>query len=108
MAVSRHKSRSETDVLRLILSDTRIGMTREAVERIFQPFEQADASIAKRFGGTGLGMSITRDLVALMGGQIQAESAPGRGLPALWTCPFKREREVLCRSPTLNGKGCGR
>ena len=60
--VSRHRNGNTTDIIRFIISDTGIGMTKEAVGRIFQPFEQADASIAKRFGGTGLGMSITRNL----------------------------------------------
>ena len=54
-------------------------MTKEAVAKIFRPFEQADASIAKRYGGTGLGMSITSNLVTLMDGQIQIESEPGVG-----------------------------
>lgn len=49
--VSRHRNGNTTDIIRFIISDTGIGMTKEAVGRIFQPFEQADASIAKRFGG---------------------------------------------------------
>ena len=69
--VSRHRNGNTTDIIRFIISDTGIGMTKEAVGRIFQPFEQADASIAKRFGGTGLGMSITRNLITLMGGRFR-------------------------------------
>ncbi|WP_195986021.1 response regulator [Clostridium sp. D33t1_170424_F3] len=97
--VSRHKIGNTTDVLRFILSDTGIGMTKEAAERIFQPFEQADASISKRFGGTGLGMSITKNLVALMGGQIQIESEPNVGTTCIVDLPFQKGKENSIPEP---------
>ncbi|KAB4815800.1 hybrid sensor histidine kinase/response regulator, partial [Bacteroides thetaiotaomicron] len=59
LTVTRIASKHSTDTLRFVIRDTGIGMTPEALERIFRPFEQADASIAGRYGGTGLGMSIT-------------------------------------------------
>ena len=61
------------------VADTGIGMTQEQVERIFDTFEQADASTARRFGGSGLGMTIVRRLVDLMQGEITVQSEPGRG-----------------------------
>ena len=61
------------------IADTGIGIPKEAQEGIFQPFAQADGSHARRFGGTGLGLTITRQLVALMGGTIWVESTPGQG-----------------------------
>ncbi|MDO4275670.1 MAG: response regulator [Eubacteriales bacterium] len=103
--VSRHKIGNTTDVLRFILSDTGIGMTKETVERIFQPFEQADASIAKRFGGTGLGMSITKNLIVLMGGQIQVESEPGVGTTCIVDLPFQKGEESCLPEPDFARQG---
>lgn len=90
LSVSRLASKSKVDILRFVLSDTGIGMTQEAAGRIFRPFEQADASIAGRYGGTGLGMSITSNLVALMGGSIQVESEPGEGSTFIVDLPFEK------------------
>lgn len=59
--------------------DTGIGMKAEFISRIFRPFEQEDTSTTRRFGGTGLGMAISDQLVKLMGGQIVVESLPESG-----------------------------
>lgn len=63
----------------LTVADTGIGMAPEMQQRIFESFVQADESIARRFGGTGLGLPICRQLLTLMGGRISVESSPGRG-----------------------------
>ncbi|WP_295542030.1 PAS domain S-box protein [uncultured Pseudacidovorax sp.] len=63
----------------LEVEDTGIGIEPELLEHIFDPFAQADASTSRRFGGTGLGTTISRQLTQLMGGSISVSSAPGRG-----------------------------
>ncbi len=63
----------------LTVRDTGIGMTADQVSRVFNRFEQADQSTARRFGGTGLGMAIVKQLVALMRGEVSVESTLGKG-----------------------------
>ena len=65
--------------VRLEVHDTGIGLNEAAKARLFQKFEQADGSIARRFGGTGLGLAICKQLVELMGGKIGADDRPGGG-----------------------------
>jgi len=70
---------SDGQRLGIAVSDTGIGMTPKQLGRLFQPFVQADAGTTRRFGGTGLGLTICRRLADLMGGAIRAESEAGRG-----------------------------
>lgn len=66
-------------MLHLRIQDTGIGIAADKIEHIFAPFAQADASTTRRFGGTGLGTTISRQLAQLMGGDIQIRSQPGQG-----------------------------
>ncbi|MCE1227770.1 MAG: ATP-binding protein, partial [Geobacteraceae bacterium] len=75
-------------VFRLMIRDTGIGMTAEALERIFNSFEQADSSTTRIYGGSGLGLSICRRLTELMGGHIWAESVFGKGSTFFVELPF--------------------
>ncbi len=75
-------------VFRLMICDTGIGMTSEALGRIFNSFEQADSSTTRIYGGSGLGLSICRRLTELMGGRIWAESVLGKGSTFFVELPF--------------------
>ena len=69
----------EGDEVVFRVSDTGIGMTEEQRAKLFQRFVQADSSTTRKFGGTGLGLSLTRALADLLGGTVEVESEPGRG-----------------------------
>ncbi len=76
--------------LRIEVSDTGIGFDAEAAERLFGRFVQADGSISRQFGGSGLGLSICKALSTLMGGEIIARSRPGQGSTFTVTVPLPR------------------
>ena len=87
-----------SDEIELRIVDTGVGVAPEALERLFEGFTQADSSIGRRFGGTGLGLTISRSLAQLMGGDIRLESVPGIGTSAIFTLPHKPAEPAVAPS----------
>jgi two-component system, sensor histidine kinase ChiS len=88
--------------LQVMLSDTGIGIPAEKMAQIFESFEQADGSTARRYGGTGLGLAITKQLVELHGGHIRVRSTVGIGSQFIFTLPLftGQEYETTLSMPT--------
>ncbi|MBP6814311.1 MAG: response regulator [Burkholderiaceae bacterium] len=84
--------------LRLTVSDTGIGMSRETQSRLFQAFTQADESMTRRFGGSGLGLTICRQLVGQMQGEIGVDSEPGQGARFWFTVELQPGLEMASSS----------
>jgi len=95
-------------VLQFSVHDTGIGIDPAAQEAIFSPFTQADSSTTRRFGGTGLGLTICRQLVALMGGALVVDSTPGRGSVFSFSLPLQVSTEAsataVCAAATPSGQ----
>ena len=70
---------ADQTVLTMVVTDTGCGMSEQMLAQVFQPFEQEDGSTARKYGGSGLGLSIVKYLVELMGGSISVKSAKGKG-----------------------------
>ena len=79
LTVEQLRKDSQRVYMKFIVKDTGIGMSKEYMSRIFHPFEQENAGTAKKFGGSGLGLSITNNLVQMMGGKIDVQSEQNQG-----------------------------
>ena len=76
---ARQRQEGSRDWVTISVGDTGIGMTAEQMGKLFQEFSQADASTTRKYGGTGLGLVISKRFCQMMGGDITVESEPGRG-----------------------------
>lgn len=93
--------------IRFSVVDTGIGIEPEALPGLFESFTQVDASTTRKYGGAGLGLAICRNLVELMGGQLDAASEPGRGSTFSFTLQLERQNEEIVEpvlSPEFRGK----
>ncbi|HAS3593736.1 TPA: transporter substrate-binding domain-containing protein [Vibrio cholerae] len=94
---------NDVHILKVGVQDTGIGMSAEELERIFQPFEQAERSTSRRFGGTGLGLSICQQLIELMKGEMLVESKKGEGSWIGFKIPLKVSTQSHT-DPQLHGQ----
>ncbi|GGW93075.1 ATP-binding protein [Alteromonas halophila] len=88
----------------MTIEDSGIGMSEGQLNRIFQPFTQADGSTNRKYGGTGLGLAIVKQLTELMNGKLDVESAPGRGSRFAVTLPlrvFQHQSGIISALPAL-------
>jgi signal transduction histidine kinase/ActR/RegA family two-component response regulator len=94
LTVQRGPEKNGAPTLRFTVEDTGIGFDAATRDRLFSRFEQADGAITRKFGGSGLGLSICRQLAEMMGGDLDCESEPGGGSAFILTVPL-----VACQAP---------
>jgi two-component system sensor histidine kinase/response regulator len=106
--IIRLKEQTDKDVLiYCAVRDTGIGLTPEHIGRLFQSFSQADTSTTRKFGGTGLGLVISKQLAELMGGEVGVESVPGKGSTFWFTARLDKgvgQQRKMALSGDLQGK----
>ncbi|KAL7620854.1 hypothetical protein AAE478_009852 [Parahypoxylon ruwenzoriense] len=91
-SVWKEKETNDTIEIKFVIEDTGIGIEEDVLKRLFQPFSQGDPSTARKFGGTGLGLTISKNLLDLMRGRITLESTIGSGTTATFWIPFNKSQ----------------
>ncbi|MES2440994.1 MAG: response regulator [Verrucomicrobiota bacterium] len=97
LIVSHHGNTPAADLVRFEIRDTGVGMDPSSLVRIFEPFHQTDGSNTRKYGGTGLGLTICKQIVEAMGGRIGVESHPGTGSTFWFTLAFARLEKPIKR-----------
>jgi PAS domain S-box-containing protein len=103
MRVERHEPEEGEVVCRFSISDRGIGIPKEKQASIFEPFLQAETSTSRRYGGSGLGLTISARLVKMMGGRMWVQSEPGHGSTFFFTAQFSRQAAV--GDPVIDFRG---
>jgi len=97
LSVSVQSSKDDSVKLKIAVTDTGIGIAKQNQSLLFQPFAQVEGSGGKQFGGSGLGLSLTKSYVTLLGGEINVMSEPNRGSTFWFTVPLQCERNSACQ-----------
>lgn len=92
------------DLMSIIVEDTGIGIPEDKLSDIFKPFEQVDSSTSRNYGGTGIGLTITKHLIELHGGNIIVESKVGEGSKFIFTLPIAKEKPEGNKTQELTSK----
>lgn len=93
LSVTKEKETADGIEIRFVVQDTGIGIDEEIRKRLFQPFSQGDASTARKFGGTGLGLTICKSLLELMHGRMTLDSVVDQGTTTTFWLPFNKPNE---------------
>jgi signal transduction histidine kinase len=104
LCAARQTDSAGNTIVTFAVADTGIGITPEQIGRLFQPFSQAHAGITRRYGGTGLGLALTRQLSQLMGGDIGVESTPGQGSCFTIWLPAASQPHTLLQPLAMHAK----